>query len=169
MHPSRLKLSTASIWSPGCILPSCTQAMWGNVFHLNTFSISDPYHMSSSTLHHGLDKDPNISMHGRVLYKRNINKYMYRVALNNDLPKVHVILYLLYMYMYDIALLYNQPSRGIAAKITYHKTSGSHAERGHTLPPMILMPRELASFLMFTWVTTTSCTEVGTGTSRLDD
>ena len=59
-------------------------------FILHTFSISDPYHMSSSTLHHGLDKDSNISMHGRVLYKRNINKYMYRVAPNNDLPKVHV-------------------------------------------------------------------------------
>ena len=37
-----------------------------------------------------LTQDPNISMHGRVLYKRNINKYMYRVAPNNDLPKVHV-------------------------------------------------------------------------------
>ena len=140
-------------------------------FTLHTFSISDPYHMSSSTLHHGLDKDPNISMHGRILYKRNINKYMYRVAPNNDSPKVHVIIvFAVYMYMYDIVLLYNQPSRGIVAKNhLLQNECGSHAERGHTLPPMILMPRELASFLMFTWVTTTSCTEVGTGTSRLDD
>ena len=55
-------------------------------FILHTFSTSDPYHMSSSTLHHGLDKDPNISMHGRVLYKRNITS----TCIEWDLPKVHV-------------------------------------------------------------------------------